>query len=331
MNVTAKKAFSGVGLVYTVLSLSITALQLVIAAAGMLFPDQMSFINNVNVQILINSLILYVIGLFVLKIGLDKQKLTAIKLEKHSMSAVQILKAFCMCYAVLIASNIIGTMITTGIGVLKGSPVINPIEEIVTQMSIPVMILFTVICAPIFEELFFRKFLIDRVVRYGEVPAALLSGFMFGLFHGNLSQFPYAFTIGIFFGMLYIRTGKILYPVILHAMVNFFGSVVSVIIINNFSVDLLNALSVPGASIAELLTPENMMSLAVLLLFELFIFILVIIGIILWIFHWKKINFYTRELDVPRGSRCKTVLANPGMIAYMVFWAVMIIYSIFAV
>ncbi len=331
MKITAKKAFSGVGLVYTILSGSITALQLAISAMGMVFPNQMEFIYNVNVQILINSLILYVIGFLILKNGLDKQNLLCVKLEKHSMSAGDILKAFCMCYAVLIASNIIGTMITTSIGVLKGSPIINPIEEIVTQMSMPVMIVFTVICAPIFEELFFRKFLIDRVVRYGEVSAALLSGFMFGLFHGNLSQFPYAFTIGIFFGILYIRTGKVLYPIILHAMVNFFGSVVSVIVINNFSVDLLNALSVADITIAELLTPENMMSMAALLLFELLIFILVIIGIILWIFNWKKINFYTRELDVPRGSRLKTVLANPGMVAYMTFWAIMIIYSIFGV
>ena len=265
MNVTAKKAFSGVGLVYTLLSVCITALQLAISAAGLIFPDQMEVLNDVNVQILINSVILYVIGFLVLKIGLDKQNLACTKLEKHSMSMGEILKAFCMCYAVLLASNIIGTMITTYIGVLKGSPVINPIEEIVTQMSMPVMIVFTVICAPIFEELFFRKFLIDRVVQYGELPAALLSGFMFGLFHGNLSQFPYAFTIGIFFGMIYIRTGKILYPIILHAMINFFGSVVSVMVMNSFSVDLLNALSMADLSIAEVFTPENMMGLAVLL------------------------------------------------------------------
>lgn len=330
MNARAKKTFSGVGLVYTLLSVSITALQLGISVAGLIFPNKMEFLNDVNVQILINSVILYVIGFLVLKIGLDKQNLSSIKFEKHSMSVGEILKAFCMCYAVLIASNIIGTMIITYIGVLKGSPVINPIEEIVTQMNMPVMIVFTVICAPIFEELFFRKFLIDRVVQYGELPAALLSGFMFGLFHGNLSQFPYAFTIGIFFGIIYIRTGKILYSIILHAMINFFGSVVSVMVMNSFSVDLLNALSMADGSIAEVFTPENMMGLAILLLFELTIFILTIVGIILWIFNWKKICFFTREQDVPRGERFKTVLGNPGMIAYMVFWTAMIVYSIFA-
>ena len=130
--------------------------------------------------------------------------------------------------------------------------------------------------------------------------------------------------------MIYIRTGKIIYPIILHAMINFFGSVVSVMVMNSFSVELLNTLSMADLSIAELFTPENMMGLAVLLLFELTIFILVIVGIILWIFHWKKICFYTRELDVPRGERFKTALVNPGMIAYMVFWAAMIVYSIFA-
>lgn len=331
MNVTAKKAFSGIGWIYTILSGSVTLLQLAVSVVVMLIQKKSDFIFNVNIQILVNSMIMYVIGFLILDIGLKKQKLPQARLQQHSMTVGEILKAFCMCYAVLIASNLIGILITNVLGVLKGSPVINPIEQIVTGMNIPVLFFFTVICAPIFEELFFRKFLIDRVVSFGEVPAVFLSGFMFGLFHGNLSQFPYAFTIGIFFGMIYLRTGKLRYTIILHAMVNFFGSVVSVIVMNNFSVDLLNALSVADASIAELLTPQNMMSIAVLLLFELMIFILVIIGIILWIFNWKKINFYTRELDMPRGTRFKNVLFNPGMSAYTVFWAIMIIYSILAV
>lgn len=37
--------------------------------------------------------------------------------------------------------------------------------------------------------LLFRKFLLDRVVDYGEAVAVILSGVMFGLYHANLSQF----------------------------------------------------------------------------------------------------------------------------------------------
>lgn len=331
VNVNAKKAFSGIGLVYTVLSVVVTGIQLVVSAIGVAVQNKTSMELNVDMQIVINSIILYAVGLLILLVGFKKQRLPIIELEKHRMRFGDILKAFCMCYAVLIASNIIGLMITSVIGILKGSPVINPVAELATEMSIPVLFIFTVICAPIFEELFFRKFIIDRVVNYGEVPAMLISGFMFGLFHGNLSQFPYAFTIGVFFGMLYIRTGKILYPIILHAMVNFLGSVASAMVLKGVSMDFMNGIST-AATEAELLglfTTENLVGIIGLLIFELVIFIIVIVGIILWILNWKKIVFYTRDHDMMRGTRLKTALVNPGMVAYIVLWIGMIIYSLF--
>lgn len=331
VNVTAKKAFSGIGLIYTVLSAVVTGLQLVVSAIGVAVQNNTSIVLSVDLQIMINSAILYVIGLLILQVGLKKQSLPVIELEKHSMSLGDILKAFCMCYAVLIASNVIGLMITTAIGILKGSPIVNPVEALASEMSIPILFVFTVICAPIFEELFFRKLIIDRVVSFGEVPAVLLSGFMFGLFHGNLSQFPYAFTIGIFFGVIYVRTGKILYPIILHAMVNFMGSVASVIVLKGVSTELMNgmATATTDAELLGLFTAENLIGLVGLLVFELIIFIIVIIGIILWILNRKKIAFYTRTMDMPRGTRFKTVVVNPGMIAYIILWMGMIIYSLF--
>ena len=331
VNVNAKKAFSGVGLIYTILSSVVTGLQLVVSAIGVAIQNNTSVVLSVDLQIMINSVILYVIGLLILQVGLKKQNLPIIELKKHRMSFSDILKAFCMCYAVLIASNIIGLLLTTAIGILKGSPIINPVAELATQMSIPVLFIFTVICAPIFEELFFRKYIIDRVVNFGEVPAVLLSGFMFGLFHGNLSQFPYAFTIGVFFGILYVRTGKILYPVVLHAMVNFMGSVASVMVLKGVSTEFMNGMTT-AATEAELLglfTPENLVGLIGLLVFEVLICIIVIIGIILWILNWKKIVFYTREQDMDKGTRLKTAIVNPGMTAYTVLWICMIIYSLF--
>ena len=58
--------------------------------------------------------------------------------------------------------------------------------------------------APVVEEFIFRKFLIDRVYRYGEWVAILTSGLMFGLFHENLAQFFFATLIGCFFAFFYI-------------------------------------------------------------------------------------------------------------------------------
>ena len=56
-----------------------------------------------------------------------------------------------------------------------------------------VTFLYMVICAPILEEYIFRKLIVDRTVKYGQGVAVVLSGLMFGLFHGNLNQFAYAF------------------------------------------------------------------------------------------------------------------------------------------
>ena len=74
------------------------------------------------------------------------------------------------------------------------------------------------------EELLFRKLLTERIVKYGELPAVLASGLFFGLFHGNLNQFSYAFLIGLFLGFIYVKTGKLRYTIGLHMAINFIGS-----------------------------------------------------------------------------------------------------------
>ena len=51
------------------------------------------------------------------------------------------------------------------------------------------IILTSVIIAPVMEELVFRKYLVDRLVPYGQKTAVVLSGLFFGLFHGNFISF----------------------------------------------------------------------------------------------------------------------------------------------
>ena len=51
---------------------------------------------------------------------------------------------------------------------------------------------FSVVLAPVMEELIFRKVLIDRTIVYGDKAAVVLSGLLFGVFHGNFHQFFYA-------------------------------------------------------------------------------------------------------------------------------------------
>ncbi len=321
---TTQKAFSKIGWIYTIFSAAVTLLQLVIVnVVHLVNPEALT----IEVQMLLSTGILYVLGMLILPIGFQKAKVPISVPEKKHMTIGAFFKALFMSYSLLIITNLIGTLITTMIGILKGSPIINPVEEIALNMDLPLLILFTVIGAPIFEELFFRKFLVDRTAQYGEGVSVVISGFMFGMFHGNLSQFPYAFALGAFFAYIYIRTGKIGYTILMHAVINFVGSIVGSLILKYIDLSVYEGI-LSSTSIEEIiaaLTMENMTGVFILLVYEMVIMTFVVIGIILWILEFKKFFFKPAEQDIPKGRCFEASICNKGMLVYIGFWLIMII------
>lgn len=67
----------------------------------------------------------------------------------------------------------------------------------VTTLS---MFLYMAIWAPFSEEVLFRGFLQRLMMPYGKRFAIFASSFLFGIFHGNLIQTPYAFLVGLVLG-----------------------------------------------------------------------------------------------------------------------------------
>lgn len=321
---TTQKAFSKIGWIYTIFSAAITVLQLIIVNVVHLVKPE---VLTTEVQILISTVILYVLGMLILPIGFQKAQVPVTVLQKKHMTIGAFFKALFMSYSLLIITNLIGTLITTMIGILKGSPIINPVEEIALNMDLPFLILFTVIGAPIFEELFFRKFLVDRTAQYGEGVSVVISGLMFGMFHGNLSQFPYAFALGAFFAYIYIRTGKIGYTILMHAVINFVGSIVGSLILKYIDLSVYEGI-LTSTSIEEIfaaLTMENMTGVFILLVYEMVIMTFVVIGIILWILEFKKFYFKPAGQDIPKGRCFEASICNKGMLVYIGFWLIMII------
>lgn len=81
--------------------------------------------------------------------------------------------------------------------------------------------------APIAEELIFRSLLLKPLRAYGDLTAAIVTGLLFGLYHGNFDQFAYASLVGIFFSAIAIRYNSIVPTIIIHAANNIivtFGS-----------------------------------------------------------------------------------------------------------
>ena len=232
----------------------------------------------------------------------------------------------------MFCSNYVGSFITSIISYIKGSAVNNVLQSAVSGVHPLIVTLVTVVCAPIMEELIFRKLLIDRAIRYGEGIAIMLSGIMFGLFHGNLSQFIYAFTLGIFLGFIYIRTGNVKYTIILHMIINFVGTVASVFIWDLIDLETINALTMI-ADEAEMMQAmlEVLPGMLLLLLFSFGILGIVIAGIVLGIVFLCKKKFFLKKVGIalPKGKRFVTVMINVGMILFSLFWIVMIIMQLF--
>lgn len=101
----------------------------------------------------------------------------------------------------------------------------NPINCILFVVEIALM-------PAIFEELFFRKSLIDLSRNFGEKFAVVFSSIIFGISHLNSSQAIFAFFMGIILGTLYVKTKTMKYNCLLHFVNNGYAAVAAILLYN---------------------------------------------------------------------------------------------------
>lgn len=148
------------------------------------------------------------------------------KIEQHSLNFSQWFTFLCMSEALIIAGSMIGSPIHTALTQPFTGSNLNNASSLMENSNVIIRTLVVGIGAPVFEELIFRKVLIDRTIKYGEYVSIVLSGMMFGLLHGNFSQFFFAALIGMLFAYIYIRTGRIRYTIFLHMAINLSSALV---------------------------------------------------------------------------------------------------------
>ena len=105
----------------------------------------------------------------------------------------------------------------------------NILSDFMLQLSsqisfLPALFLMAVVPC-VLEETVYRGVFYNEYSKINPWKAALLSGFLFGLMHGNINQFCYAAVMGILFALLIEATGSILSTMLIHFWVNA-GSVV---------------------------------------------------------------------------------------------------------
>lgn len=85
--------------------------------------------------------------------------------------------------------------------------------------SIVSMFLYVAVFAPVFEEILFRGLILRNLLPYGKRFAIFASSFLFGIFHGNIIQTPYAFMVGLVLGYAAAEYGLV-WSIVLHMFNN---------------------------------------------------------------------------------------------------------------
>ena len=237
--------------------------------------------------------------------------------EKNRLGPVSFLKYFSVCFPVILIGSIIGNVLSM---LLSNGKSQNNLVELISAFD-PVVIITTTILAPVFEELVFRKGIIDRTKQYGEFTSVIFSALCFGLFHMNFFQFFYSFGVGLILGYIYMRTGKILYTIIMHFILNTLSSFIAPLLLAkadyyNF-IEMLEQQNIEG-----ILSSGNLVWVFIYMAYSSLYFAAICFGIIMFCTNIKKISFNSHEGELSRSEGVKAALLNIGTIAFFLLSAV---------
>ena len=259
-------------------------------------------------------------------------KMPKVQIEKKKMGFWKIVLTVIIgsgiCGVGMVIGTVVGELITLPFGVSASDN--NSLGNLMI-MSDPFWRILTVgILAPIFEELIFRKLLIDRVIKYGEFCAIMMSGIMFGLFHGNFAQFFFATGLGMLFAFVYARTGKIWYTILLHMVVNMTTSVITTPLAMKVleHMEVINKISElstrPNELMAYLENPEVMQVYGHMMVYAcwmMFLAVCALTGVILFFVFLKKFKLKETPMGVENGTVFLKSFVNGGMILFILMSA----------
>ena len=302
----AAEGLDKVSLRFSVFSLAVTFIQLMVslALASLNLDSDPKLLSLISFALIAISVDL--IG-FPLICGLTKN-IPAREIPKQKIGFFGFIPYIFMTVGIVIVGMIIGTLVHNAITSPFGGSS-NVLSQLLLSSSPIPRILVVGILAPVFEELIFRKILIDRLSKYGTFLAILVSGLFFGLFHGNFSQFFFAAMLGFLFAFLYAKTGKVILTIILHMMVNLGTSVVTTFIYQkilevnpsfNLSADYLSS------------NPEAAIPVALLGLWFGFAILVGLIGIVIFIIFaaTKKFRLERNEGDLTVSESFRTLFTS---------------------
>jgi len=243
--------------------------------------------------------------------------------QKEKWGVSKLLLFFMLSVGLMMFGNIVSVVARGLVTLITGHQMTNPLDSILNADNILGSLVLVVIVAPFVEEFLFRKVLIDRVRVYGDKVAILLSGILFGVFHGNIFQVVYATLLGMILAYVYLKTSKILYCIGLHMAINIIGGALPLLLMRGADMNISS-----GESLSQLENiPIQSLALGMIGLIELGC---MIATIVLFVIYYKKIKLTPGAIEIAKEQRFKTIYLNVGMVLFFILCAIIFIMNAIA-
>ena len=124
-----------------------------------------------------------------------------------------------MLFVFQLGAEFFGTIVEAGLKPLGFSALAEMQNASQTGIRSVSMMVYSGICAPLFEEIVFRGFVFRKLQPFGIKFALIISSLLFACAHGNLIQSPFAFATGMLLGFVAYRYG-LTWAIITHVINN---------------------------------------------------------------------------------------------------------------
>ena len=209
-----QKAIKGVNLLFLALVMVAIVFEIVVGILAALGID--IFMGKMTLQLVFSQLIFAIPAiLYFVYSKKDKKKgLEFLRFKKIRFSNILLCILIYICLSPVLN-------FFNAVSLLYSSNVISSVMFSVTdEVPFVVGLLIIAIVPAFLEEFTYRGVFYNTYRLAAGFGAALLSGLLFGLVHGNLNQFTYAFVLGVIFALIVEATDSIWSTMIVHALVN---------------------------------------------------------------------------------------------------------------
>lgn len=173
-------------------------------------------------------LISFTTGFVIISLIAYKAKPPNIFLENRANTGTTILWSI-LGIGMAFASQYVAALINTFLlGVEPGSENTEMIVNMAT--AVPLMMIVVAVFVPIMEEIVFRMVIFGSLFkRFGFWIAAISSGLIFAIVHWDFENLLVYLAMGIVFAFLYVKTKRIIVPIMAHVGINSFVMLIQVV------------------------------------------------------------------------------------------------------